>query len=191
MVSTQADTRTAASPVEYTVRKVRYAHSPSGYVMTVTANGADVPLFVIAPSAALQRLSTPKHEIGIYAARTLRHLEHLGKYTGTILGTYDNASLASRSSAASSAERDGSTMLLVTMASGGGYDLIDGREATAPYLCLMNDPANTGLTANVLSDGKGFFVRKKRGVKAFDFDVPLDQNAASELLWEYGAKFWK
>lgn len=180
------------SNVEYTIQKFLYKHSPSGYVLGITPVGAQQPILIIAQSAALLRLKQPLTQLGLYAARHLRRYEQCGSYTGEILGRYKTASDASRSKEATAAERSGSDKLLCAAAAGGqGYDLIDGRKSCAPYLPLINDCSGTGLTSNLTSNGTRFYVSAKAGIRPFDFERPIEENAKAELLWSYGSGYWK
>lgn len=189
---TNPDADFVPSTTEYTVQKVLYPHSPSGYVLAVTPVGAQQPALIIAQSAALLRLKEPLVQLGLYAARRMKQFEAIGDYTGALLGTFPTASAAARSSAATRAERRGSDKLLVASAPGkGGFQLIDGSCGCAPYLGLVNDCLGTRLPPNVYTEGRRFSVLAKSGVRGFDFSKPLEDNAKSELLWSYGSGYWE
>lgn len=151
---------------------------------------ADAPLVVITRSAALSRLGKADHHRGVYAGRALRGGDVVGRANGILLGTFDTELLACSSEIATTESVCGNDKLIVLPSESrrGAFDLVDGSRCGAPYLSLMNDPRGTRLKANVALEGREFVTLGP--VPAFTFDLPLQNNAQSELLWDYGPCFW-
>jgi len=170
-------------------RKIPYKHVKGDVhgLFRVTKSGVDsVPSFIVAPSAALNRKNLS--QLGLYAGKEFSAKTNIGPYTGALLGTYDSARAASTSNEAE--ENKENTMLLVRETKEQQYELIDGQKAEAPYLSLCNDPKGTGMETNVRPSKFGVLYTTTR-IPAFDLNKPLEENIKSELLWDYGPKYWK
>lgn len=179
----------------YVVRRLPYAHHPSGCVHGIFRKGDDsVPLFVATRSAAMARLSgVDKSALGLYAGKPYARGVTIGRYSGRVLGEFESLEAAEASpELARAAQTPGPNCLLVRTRSpyDGTFELIDGRDAPAPFFQLINDTRGTGLPLNVWYDHDGS-ARTLRAVTAFDFDQPLAHNAASELLVDYGDTYWE
>lgn len=171
---------------------VRYSHGPSP-VTYVFRRGAPThawePWVVVGESALLRRLG--RSGLGLYAARALHRDDLVGRYDGTVVGTFASRRAALESSQAQRLVRRGHDKLITRKRRHGpGIELVDGDTSGPPYMMRLNDPRGTRLQANVgLTEG-GYVKVTQRRVPAFDLGKPLEANASSELRLEYGDEYW-
>ena len=68
--------------------------------------------------------------------------------------------------------------------------MLDGEHGGAPFIQLCNDPRNTRLGANTALSDHGWLRVTHARIPAFDLDKTLEQNAQSELRFDYGDHYW-
>ena len=177
---------------------VQYDHGPSGKttVLYVYRKGPGEreykPWVVLGPSALLHRIG--KCGLGLYAARSLKRGDYVGKYDGDTLGHFSSREEALDSNRARYRLQRGNDKLITIRVSGStGVDLIDGSTSGPPYISSCNDPRNMGrITANTELTEFGYLRATHARIPAFDLDKSLAQNQQSELRWDYGGndEYW-
>lgn len=179
--------------MKYTVRPLRYKHEVNNRIYGVFRESMpEHPLFIVAPSSTLLRKGVKENTLGLYAGIDLPENTHLGLYDGVVTGPFDTKYAASTCDVAEREEARGNTMLMVRkVRETGKYELVDGRTSGPPYFCLCNDSHGTrGVVDNARITEFGNLYTT-RNVPGFDMDATVHENAASELLWNYGSAFWR
>ena len=175
--------------------KVQYDHGTHGTSGTTTVvyvyrrgpgDKEYKPWVVLGPSALLHRVG--KHGFGLYAARSFKRGDYIGKYSGDTLGHFSSREDALDSKQAKYRLRRGNDKLITLRVSGSpGVELIDGSTSGPPYISSCNDPRNIGrITANADLTEYGYLRVTHARIPAFNLDKPLDENQQSELRWDYG-----
>ena len=156
------------------------------------------PWVAVRDSAILGSLGINQH--GVYAVRSFRAGERIGRYTGKILGRNgDTQELQER------LYRQNRGDALITVFGSANGIVVDGRrpiqsgnaqidlvgrvvfdpsEYPGMYAYLMNDPTGTNFQANVQVTTGGY-VQALVDIPAFDFNQSIIQNVSSELIWTY------
>lgn len=148
---------------------------------------------LVAPSELLRRAGAPAGR-GLFSLRGLRGPTAKGAagaavaaYGGLIVarGTTEHAAALAAAPLAAAGRRH-----LLCVKRGSEWMVVDGQAAEVPpCLHVANDPQGTGLTAACVMSTGGV-MSARRGVPALDLNRPLREQAASELSWSYGARYW-
>ena len=171
--------------------RASWDHGPSvTYVYRREAGQSEFqPWIVVTRSALLARLGVMG--LGLYAARPFRRDEYIGKYDGSLVAHFGSRQEAMASAQARRLLRRGHDKLVTVRSSGSaGFDLLDGEHGGPPYVQLCNDPRNTRLAANTELSDHGWLRVSHAKIPAFDLDKTLEQNAQSELRFDYGDHYW-
>lgn len=177
---------------EWDETDLHYPHSSSKRVTCVFRKGAPKhewePWVIVGESQILKSLGRTGR--GLYAARSFARDALVGRYEGTVVGTYDSRRAAMDSDEARRLVHRGHDMLFTRKLPKGGVELLDGATAGPPHVPLVNDPRGTPLHPNAeLTDG-GYLRVVHARVPAFDLDKTLERNARSELRIDYGTRYW-
>ena len=164
--------------------------SPVKYVYRRVAGQTQFePWAVVARSALLARLNITG--LGLYAARSFRRGDYIGKYDGSVVGHFASREAAMASPQARRLLRRQHDKLVTVRVSGqAGFDLLDGENGGAPYVQLCNDPRNSRLTSNTELSEYGWLRVLHARVPAFDLDKTLEENSGAELRWDYTDEYW-
>lgn len=147
------------------------------------------PWVVVAESALLRELG--RSGLGLYAARPFKQDELVGRYDGTVVGTFESRQAALASPQARRLVRRGHDKIVTRRRDRGpGVELVDGVTSGAPYMMRINDPRGTRLRANVVLTDGGYVKVVQERVPAFDLDKTLEENRKSELRFDYGDGYW-
>lgn len=164
-------------------------HSPILYVSRKAGTRAWEPWVVVARSALLDQLGSTG--LGLYAARKLKKGDVIGKYNGTVVGTYNSRSNALRSKRVRNLIESGRDMIVTRSAHPRGVEVVNGSTGSAPYLQYANDPRGTGYRANAFLSPGGYMTVAQSEIPAFDIDKSLTDNIRSEIRWSYGEDYWE
>lgn len=147
------------------------------------------PWVVVAESAIMRRAG--KTGLGLYAARSFRRDEYVGRYDGKIVGEYATRDEALASTACKRLVRRGKDKLITRRRrEGPGVELVDGADGPPPFLHRINDPRGSGKRSNVDLTPGGWIRIRQRRVPAFDIDRGVDDNIDAELRFSYGDDYW-
>ena len=147
------------------------------------------PWVIVAQSAIMQRVG--RRGLGLYAARSFKQNDFLGRYDGSVKGTFANRDAALASAACRKLVQKGHDKLITRNLHHGGVELVDGETGGPPFLHRMNDPRGTQMKANVHLTPGGWVRVAQLRVPAFDLQQGLDANIKAELRLEYGKEYWK
>jgi len=189
-------TRSVAT-AEWDVARIHSDHVPSREVEVVFLRHAErrprrfEAWVVVAPSAMLSSIGVAGR--GLYAARSFRRGDYLGRYSGEVVTPrpYRSREHALHSPETMARVSSGATSLMVVRSQGGGpgWVVVDGAEAGPPFLQRINDPRGTRLRPNVEVTEHGFVRVIASRIEAFDPEQPL--STKSELRFEYGEEYWQ
>ena len=151
-------------------------------------------VLLVAPSMLMQLADATEAGRGLWSLIPLRGPRWpgdkgtvIGKYSGLIVARGGTDAAAAR--AASPLAASGRTHL-ACVKRGTEWVVIDGAAADIlPFMHCANDPRNTGQTAACVLTEHGT-LRARRGVPALDLGRPFEEQVASELSFNYGARFW-
>lgn len=182
-------TQAALRGAEWDVVDVHWGHGPSPvqYVFR-KVNKTWKPWVVVATSALMKRNGATG--LGLYAARRFKRDDFVGRYGGTVVGTFAHREAALDSEECKRRVRQGHDKLMTRLAPGGGVELVDGERSGPPFLPRINDPRGTMLKPNVTLTPGGWIRVAQASVPTFDLDKGVDDNIASELRYEYGDEYW-
>ena len=147
------------------------------------------PWVVIAPSAIMKGLK--RHGMGLYAGKSFKQGDYIGKYHGEVVGEYSSRKEAITAPEARDLLMHGHDKIICVRANGKpGFQLLDGEEGSAPHIEFCNDPKGTRLKVNAsITDGGWLRVLKGR-VPAFRLDRTIEENINSEFRIDYGQEYW-
>ena len=173
---------------------VRWENGPSGYqeatvVYLRTPNTRWQPWVVVAESAVLNSLGFKGQ--GLYAAKPFKKDDVIGRYEGQVVGVFENREEALQSDVTKRLVRMQRDKLITRNRKGGGVELVDGHTQGPPYLAKVNDPRGTNMRPNVVISPFGYMRVLQARIPAFNFDLGLEANRASELRFAYGDEYWQ
>lgn len=134
----------------------------------------------------LQRLRAPRDtNIGRTAA------SRVGRYSGTVLGTYNTGSPESRAFIEQQARSGKTSLLSMRLEGTTGWAVVDGNEAaSAPYAQRSNDYRGIAPAPNVRFTATGYMDCMSDVPAASLLAGSLSEIAKSELLVDYGDDYW-
>ena len=185
-MATQAALRDAA----WDVAELQWAHgeSPISCVFRRVRNGWE-PWIIVAESAIMRRAGV--RGLGLYAARTFRKDDYVGRYDGHVVGVFASREAALASPACRRLVMQGHDKLITRRPTrGSGVELVDGVSGGPPFLHRMNDPRGTSVYANVELTPGGWVQVVQRSVSPFDLNKGVDANIRAELRLSYGEEYW-
>ena len=178
---------------EWDEAEVHYPHAASTKMTYVFRRGPPTHQWeawlVVGESAILKSLG--RSGMGLYAARSFSRDAIVGRYEGTVVGTYPSRQAALDSNEARRLVRRAHDKLITRRLPQGGVELVDGESSGAPHIPMVNDPRGTALTPNAEITEGGYLRIVHARVPAFDLERTLQENARSELRIEYGSLYWK
>lgn len=130
------------------------------------------------------------HTLGLYAARTFKRGATVGRYEGTVVGTFETRA-ALESDTAKRLVHQMHDKLITRQRPTGGVDLIDGHTQGPPFLSRVNDPWGTPYNQNVIISPGGYMRVVAASIPRFSFDRPLRENLKAELKYSYGQEYWR
>ena len=182
-------TQAALRDAEWDVVDLLWEHGPSPIQCVFRRiRGGWEPWVIVARSAIMARVG--REGLGLYAARSFKQGQFLGRYSGEVVGRFRNREEALASAGARRLLAHGNDKLLTVVPARGGVELIDGESAGPPFFQRMNDPIGTRLSANVRVTSGGWVEVKQKRIPAFRMSKSVEQNIASELRFEYGSEYW-
>ena len=184
----------ALQNVEWDAVPVRWENGPSGYqeatvVYHRTPNTRWQPWVVVAESAVLNSLGFKGQ--GLYAAKAFKKDDVIGRYDGQVVGVFESRADALESDVTKRLVRMQRDKLITRNRKGGGVELVDGHTQGPPFLAKVNDPRGTNMRPNVFISPFGYMCVLQARIPAFDFDLGLEANRASELRFSYGDEYWR
>ena len=188
-------------------RALREMCAPVTLVWKVSASGVGQPWVMVAESAMLRAVATG--ELGLYAWRAFEKEELIGRYAGTVIGTYGPHEHSRLEADYADVKARGAGDMVVELDVPGSktkVQLVDAAGAGPPFLQRANDARN-------LRDGRGA-VAKNSAIMSTDGELrsmkkargepgkgtawgPVTVNGGweelekREISWGYGNAFWR